>query len=509
MKHKYIVWSVISLMIQMVLFGCIRDNGNYEYIPENELLPVTIAPLEEQYQAYQGDSMIIVPKFEKMDDEQRYHYRWYTLNVDREVHELATTRDFKDIVRLPQGEYTLYYEVKDTVRDIFRRVTSRLSVTALIQNGWYILKEIDGMTDFDYEGLDGSRVNDVLQNVVGEEQLKGKPLKLVYQPESYYTELINEEGNTIVLKNQKAIHILSDQELKTLDATTLQIFKQYRDEFYAFPAEAHPMNLNYEKDYLLYIDGGKFYSCSIGGVGKFGEAKYIDNYNYDYELFPEMIVVRDKALIYDRKSRSFLYGTHDAAYLSRFNEVSDETSVTSIKAEMVALFNSRAEYNTMNGYAILKNEDVNVAGDYLLMSLKFSSWSLGSNPVTEVSLIPSDCYLPHASVFGAHATVNCIYFGKGNKLMAYTDAVVEEHERLVTLFDENEEVAFIQNVKAKVLGDTKVMNYLVVATNNVEGWKVYFFALVGETAEIDPNPVHVIKGEGRVKQVVYYNSSKY
>ena len=111
MKHKYIVWSVIGLMIQMVLFGCIRDNGNYEYISENELLPVAIVPLEEQYEAYQGDSMIIVPKFEKMDDEQRYHYRWYALNADREVQELATTRDFKDIVRLPQGEYTLYYEV--------------------------------------------------------------------------------------------------------------------------------------------------------------------------------------------------------------------------------------------------------------------------------------------------------------------------------------------------------------------------------------------------------------
>ena len=234
-----------------------------------------------------------------------------------------------------------------------------------------------------------------------------------------------------------------------------------------------------------------------------------DNYDYDYELFPEMIVVRDKALVYDRKSRSFLYGTHDAAYLSHFNETPDETSVTSIKAEVVALFNSRAEYNTMNGYAILKNEDVDVAGDYLLMSLKFSSWSLSNNPVTEVSLIPSDCNLPHASVFGAHATVNCIYFGQDNKLMAYTDAVVEEHERLVTLFDDNEEVAFIQNVKAKVRGDSKIMNYLVVATNSVEGWKVYFFTLVGETAEIAPKPVHVIKGEGRAKQVVYYNSSKY
>ena len=143
------------------------------------------------YQVYQGDSLVIIPVFESMDNEGRYQYKWFVSNSDREISLLGENKDFKDVVRLSQKEYTLYFEVKDPKLDVYRQVSSKLSVTANVQNGWYVLKEQDGMTDFDYEGVDNSRVDNVMKNVMGGQQLQGKPLKIVYHPKSYYTESVN------------------------------------------------------------------------------------------------------------------------------------------------------------------------------------------------------------------------------------------------------------------------------------------------------------------------------
>ena len=508
MNNVYKMVVLLCCFAQSLFVGCIDDPGNYEYVSEDELFPVTIAPLKDMYQVYQGDSLVIIPVFESMDNEGRYQYKWFVSNSDREISLLGENKDFKDVVRLSQKEYTLYFEVKDPKLDVYRQVSSKLSVTANVQNGWYVLKEQDGMTDFDYEGVDNSRVDNVMKNVMGGQQLQGKPLKIVYHPKSYYTESVNAEGKTVVLRNQKAIHVLSEQEFKTIDASTLQLFKNYNDEFYAFPVGAFPGDLSYQREYLFYVDAGKLYSCYIGGVGKFGTSKYIDNYNYDLDLYPGMISNRDRVIVFDRKSNTFMLGTHDDKKLLRFRDESGSRSLTSMDADLVTLLQRTSpEDYTSTGYAIMKNKHTSEKGDYVLLSMTLASYNSNYYPA-EIDTIPAGCYMPRAKVWGTHLVSNCIYFGKENQLWVYTNAAIEQREKMIKTFPENEEIAFIQNIEGRVFGDTKAINYLVVATNTDREWKVYFFTIVGKKPENNPEQAHLIKGEGRVRQVMYYNSSK-
>lgn len=46
---------------------------------------------------------------------------------------------------------------------------------------------------------------------------------------------------------------------------------------------------------------------------------------------------------------------------------------------------------------------------------------------------------------------NCIYFGKKNQFWVYTNAAIEQQEKIIKTFSENEEIAFIQREKECLL----------------------------------------------------------
>lgn len=517
MKNRYKVIGMCCLIMQLFgLSACIDDTGNYDYMAEDDLLPVTIKPLDESYEAFQGDSLVIIPEFECMDDETRYQYKWYVLQSEsRELTVLSEEKDFRKIIPLPQKEYILYFEVKDPELNVYRRATSKLFVTANIQNGWYVLKGIDGMTDFDYMGVDSSRVDNVMKMIVGDARLQGDPLKIMYHPKSYYTESVDEEGNTVILRNQKAIHLISDRDFKTIDAATLQLFKNYEDEFYSFPAGAFPCDINYQKEYLFYLDAGKLYTCYIGGVGKFGMPKNKDA-KFDYDLHPQMISNRDMALVFDRKSKTFFKGTNSNEGLSYYRDETGNSLWNSLNAEVVTMLQkSSPEDYSGTGYVILKDYSKSSGTEYALLSMSISTYST-SYPVSAWNTIPQGCYLPYSTVWGAHKNSDCIYFAKGgNVLGVYVNATgLDEREEFFEIRDndevadeDGEEIVFIQNIEGRFAGDKEKANYLVVAMNHAKGYKVYFFTIVGKTPEFDIKPKYVLKGEGKAKYVMYYNSS--
>lgn len=506
MKNKYSFLLTTWLLVQLFVTGCITDNGNYTYQEELEMLPVVIEPLADLYQVYQGDSLRITPSFKKMDDENRYEYKWYVLNNDNnEVTVLGTEMRLNDVVGLSQKEYDLYFEVKDPNLDVFIRTTSKLSVASNIQNGWYILKEVDGMTDFDYEGIDKLRVHDVMKEVVGDEQLKGKPVRIVYHRDSYYTEGVDDKGKPVILRNQKAIHVLSDTEFKTVDAAKIKLFKQYDDQFYIKPEMTKPMFLNFQGSELFYIDAGGLYTLGVGGVGKFASKKYIGNFDFDYSLFPSMLSAKRMSMVFDTKRRSFLLASHDAPRLSLFANLSGQPSLNNMDADLVTIIQQTSQDNTsVKGYAIMKSRSNSNEHKLLYMELSTSN----ENPAMHERVIPSKSYLPFAKAYGGHPT-NTIFFSKGNELWAYnssSDDTGTERDMKLKTFPADEEVAFIKYESAYLPGGEKRTYHLVVATNNTQGWKVYFFGMEGQTAVIKPDPEYIITGEGKVKEVMYYSS---
>ncbi|MFR5660290.1 MAG: hypothetical protein ACLUDU_20835, partial [Butyricimonas faecihominis] len=237
---------------------------------------------------------------------------------------------------------------------------------------------------------------------------------------------------------------------------------------------------------------------------------------FDYDLHPQMISNRDMALVFDRKSKTFFKGTHSNEGLSYYRDETGNSLWNSLNAEVVTMLQkSSPEDYSGTGYVILKDYSKSSGTEYALLSMSISTYST-SYPVSAWNTIPQGCYLPYSTVWGAHKNSDCIYFAKGgNVLGVYVNATgLDEREEFFEIRDndevadeDGEEIVFIQNIEGRFAGDKEKANYLVVAMNHAKGYKVYFFTIVGKTPEFDIKPKYVLKGEGKAKYVMYYNSS--
>lgn len=491
------------VLIVIMLSSCIDDKGNYNYLSLDELMPVSIEKLEAKYNVYQGGRLRIDPVFTAIDDENRYTYTWYAM-VRRSKTILSAKKLLDTIIALPQDEYALHFEVRDEKLDIFKSVSSKLSVTANIQNGWYILKSRDGTTDFDYRGVDGLHADNVMQTIAGNEELQGDALQILLQPDKYTTESTNESGAPVILREQKAIHVLSTKEFKTIDAARFRLFKKYDDQFYNPPAVRRPCGIYYHQDNTFYIDNALLYGSNFGGVGKYGSPFYYDEFNVDYEIFPSILLHKDKAIVFDTKSSTFYVAAYDPRNLkmTRFRASSDGASLTNMDMEMIGLFQRTPPgAYTPNGYALLKKKGTETHYLYTIQVTGFTTY-----PVTGINRVPANAEMVKAKVFGTHRMAECLYYSSDNRLCMYVNSATEHRESVLRTFPEGEEIAFIHHFVAAMPDEGQPVNTLAVATNNAEGWKVYLFVMVQDTPEISAEPKVVLSGAGKAKQVIYFNS---
>lgn len=506
MKIKYILFAII--IITGIWTSCVEDPGNYDYKTKEELLPVEITSLESSYVILQAEKLAITPEFIKMDNENRYSYLWYTISQSggqipvRDT--LAQTKDLDVVVKLKAGTYKLYFEVRDLQLDIYINATSSLEVTqSNITGGWFILKDENDETDFDYINLKGEMTKNVLQNISIDKQLKGKAKKIIYQSSRYYHQQVNEDGTVTLLTNQRAYHIVSDKEYKTFNAANLSIFKEYEEQFYSFPG-AGIADVGYDGSSNLYtINTNKIYSIYgySSNVGKYGLEKLIGT-SSDYSLYGEMVTNDGNAMVFDNKSKSFLYTSGSGTSLNYFKDKDGEVSLKNMKSNIKALLPRKIALST-TAFAIVENLNTTTdTGKYSLLSISFNFSNTSEYPVTQIDTIPNKYQMPTAKVLAAPLVSSCIYFSNDNKLNVYITAG-DNRESVLKNFPADETISCIKNVNGKMNGETVNKNYLAVTTNSNRGWKLYLFEIIGVTPEIDPEPVHVIEGEGNARYIMY------
>ena len=125
---KKIIESIIgSIAFLFILAGCYNDKGNYDYISESELMSVEITAIDST-STKANDVLTITPKLTN-DDTSRYKYYWYTIdqNYPYSRDTLSTKHDLSVTCNLAVGKYTLYYQVKDSVKNIYKSVNAPLS----------------------------------------------------------------------------------------------------------------------------------------------------------------------------------------------------------------------------------------------------------------------------------------------------------------------------------------------------------------------------------------------
>jgi hypothetical protein len=507
MKVKNI-FITVNVLAVLFFTSCVKDFGNYEYQDPDTALPVSISGVKDTA-IMKGEYLVINPEVTIAGDQSNYTYSWYVMPAvaagalpTKTV--WSSAKNLNQQITLAAGQYLLNFAVIDSVRDIYVRREVALNVKASeVGAGWFVLKNIDNETDFDYIKNDGAFYPDVLLTLAepAGSRLKGKALKIDYQPTRYYHQIKDETGKvTQTLTNQSVYHVISDEDIKVFNSKDLKLFKNQEDVFYT-PTVCRPQNIGYSfSANLFFINNGKILAI-YGVMANIGKLTPKAGF---YTFHSDMLVHRSgQAMGFDLDSRTFY---HVDAYSDMVTFRNGQISTTNMNATLINLLSATevGQYGVPRGLAVMKNPDKN---EFYLVTLDYKNSNAYPIAVSESNpdrvafdTIPAGSKFPTASVKAAPFSGNFAYFAEGNKLSVYRNAPgLAVRESLLKEFPEDETISYIAHTYK-----TGSFNYLAVLTNSSAGWKLYVFNVIGlGNPEFEDTPAFVRQGTGNARFVMY------
>lgn len=500
LKNIFIFLGLITFL--QGVQSCIDDRGNYDYIDLKTLLPVTISGFEDTTVVMRS-TLCITPILEGMDDESRYVHLWYaapsvTAGSAPQRDTLSLSRELSFDVTYESGTYNLVYELRDPKRDIYVQKRVLMTVQSDISAGWYVMKEENDETDIDYITMDGVKIENLILSS-GQERLAGKPVKMAYQSSRYTPVVTNPDGTKTKLVNKKAFHVFSDRDIKIFNADNMGLFYNYEDYFYEVPDERKPQNCGFYSTDLYVINAGKVYTLygMSPNSGMLGYAK-----PGMYDLHPDMVIGGLSGMFFDKNTRTFYSTSTSGSAMNLFADGTDgEISPSNMNVDMVRLL-TRLEGYSVSAFAVMKNKD---KAEYYLFDIAFN---MTEYPFVAIDTIPVHCEMPRAEVMASSVYASCIYYAKseadGDVLKVYKNIKNDNRESELMRFP-GEKIAYIVNINYNPWGgaEEKKFNHLVVLTNSADGWKLYRFKTIGQTPEIEPEPVIIYSGKGKAGYVMF------
>lgn len=495
-KFRNIVY--LYLCMAAVCLGCYDDKGNYDYLGRDELMPVKIDGLKDSYSMGMLSSLQLQPEVTGMDAEENYQFTWYYSSLSSNIKyrdTLALSRNLDVEFDCTPGKYALIYEVRDKRTGLYINKKIELEFVSDFDHGWYVLKDENGLTDFDFISPDSNLRNDVYSKIHGH-KMPGEAVRIVYQSNRYRQEIVQPDG-TVKYEQKPAIHVVSRNDFNVLSAADLTLYKDYNDFFLEVPPVRAPQNFSAisNRGHLALINDGQLYL--LYGMGS-NTGRVNVPLGGDYQLADGMVVNQSRGvMVFDRNSRSFLHsGSFQSTRLQKFKEkeLAGGTFVLSpsdMDADLVALLHR--DWSDLSGsakaYALMQN-----GNEYYLADIRFD----GNYPFVSFDTLSGSYQVAKAKVFATHQVASCIYFAAGSTLYAHTvsrDNTLPAEIKEKTLRDfPGETIAYIAHVKSTNAKDA--FDNLVVLTNREGGsWKLYRFALKGNTFEIEPEPVAVYEGQ--------------
>lgn len=496
MNSKILQMGLALVMTTGLLASCYKDNGNYDYISEDEALKVTLGPLESQ--SVKANAVLHIEPAISGDEDGQFSYLWYTLssgdyNVSRDT--LSQERELNAPVNLKEGKYTLYYQVTNEANGVYRAVSAPLTVSATdITSGWYVMKEIEGGVDFDYHSL--SSKNDAFNFMtasLGMAPMAGKPVGMIFQNGTYATEIENADGTTTKESNLTAFHIMTSKDYVTLSGSDFSVLKTLDQQFYEAP-EAVNFNLlyidtsmhDYGVDYCYMINDGKYHSLG-NDVGKWGYKAA-----GDYHLLPTLIGAEFYTFAYDDKNKQVVTTYDGIACAQDFYG----TDVTELQDSNMVVSNVVSHIDGYSAEFYLVGTSGNTGKNYVINVALFTPYVY----YLEYFESPADSRLFSSTVMASTPTSSVIYFADGEKLYAHHVATGED--RLVKSFAAGQEISFIKNVSGTE-SDGTAFDDLVVITNGASGYSVYRFPLVGSAGELNTEVGAAMSGTGKASYLMF------
>ena len=502
----------LCLAASLLAASCIDDKGNYDYVSGESVMPVSITGMAKDTTIQQGSDFVLTAGkhfIVNNDDPSRYTYQW---SVSEAVTGgflptrtyIGEEENLNYPMKLAVGDWTLTLQIWDKKLDIYTKSQMSLKVVATpLDKGWYVLKDQDGYTDIDYITDGGKMYADVL--APSGNRVKGTAVKIAYQPSRYYHVKKNADGTSTTLSNQKALHILTTEDLCTFNAQDLQLFKTFQDQFYTAPSTCNPQDIDVAGTDLNMINNGQMFGIygMSSNIGKYGGAKV-----GDLDIYPCMLNNASNELVWDKKSHSFYSGRASMSTLTPFTDpapnASFPASLSDMPYDMVKMTAGQAgNYSGDYGFALMKGTS---DGKYYLAHLRYDySGSYSTYPMTSWLEVPSNSTLLQNDCMATPASGEFVYYSIGNKVYTYTNASgISDRDHLQLTLPENEKVVYMFNFRSTY---RDIYNNLAVLSSTPTGWTLRSYEPAGiDIEEINPQPKATYSGTGNGRYVMYRNN---
>ncbi|HJF69870.1 MAG TPA: hypothetical protein K8V05_03850 [Butyricimonas virosa] len=490
---------MFALLVASLVMGCIDDKGNYDYVPVDELFPVAISGLKDEVDVLVGEELKLTATVQGDEQLENLRYAWF-LNAGTGMRDtLGYGKELNYKVELESATYTLLFEVKDTVKEVFVRHEMKLAVQTVYSKGWLVMESDGTGSDVDFVSVDGE-VRENQFTATGSGRMPGEPRQIFYW-KNHNHEV--DYGDSVVVEKKEAFLFLSEHDMRVCNANNMEVLKRGVECFYEAPEVLEPRCVVGKGGSAVHLNnaGMSYYLPDNGAnIGKFGYPPMGPDGTYNYDMHRDMFYGSQYTVAWDQESHSFVYADFNNTPLSYFNASTGEDygPVSNMDKELVRLLYRYYVYNkttyqyTYYSYAVMKDPD----GKIVIADVSSSKLVY---PLAGYYDVPEGGKLGEAEVMAVHESSPKVFFSAGNELWEHnvnfaTDLSVRE--RIVYTFPGEEKIAFMQHVD----------DDLVVLTNSAAGWNLYAFPFIGGGSEFDgsvsPEKVLIARGEGQGRYVL-------
>ncbi|HEY8389232.1 MAG TPA: PKD-like family lipoprotein, partial [Parasegetibacter sp.] len=406
---KSILYIVVVIL---VLTGCYKDKGNYEYIAINDIKASFVS---DTFRVIRLDTLTITPKLSGLDTN-RLHFEWRIVGVSDpneplgigKIVTLSRERRFKEQITLPatSGYYLFDFVAIDTVTNVKYFTHLRLQVSTELQTGWMFLEQNQSNGDISFL----TPADKVIRRVYSAGNPE-KPLPLsVRELHSYATGSLLGTLNLVYFDGGGYI----------LDNTSLQVKGNYEDMFYVKPEVVNPSNMIKPSpfNYGPYtFNNGKVYALNGTFASLLFGTAFTPPDNKGYYLAPYVAGgLGNGGVFFDQANYRFLYDGGAASTSLKVFPVNTSMAfdLNNVKKKMLIM---KAGLGPAiwpsNWYAVFKNEN----NDSCFLYTINASGNMTTAPVAEAyQPILNSPDVHRSPTFLFSNSVKQMYYAADNKL---------------------------------------------------------------------------------------------
>jgi hypothetical protein len=493
----------ILALAAALLAGCVEDTGNYTYLAPDEVSPVILSTLEENYDAISLEKLVIDPEIRDGGD--AYEYAWYIYpvnNTGRPFDTLGYERKLDYTVTAQSGTYYLVFKVTDTERGTSVYQQTTLNISSIFGKGFYVNKYENGRTDVDFIDRYGVVNHNLLKQLNGDD-LPGKPIRSAYVVNQYSYEVEDAAGE-ITRETLKPAYILcTDEDMRIYHGDNMQLLKTWDEAFLELPAVKKPQGVWGSSGGFMLLNNNSLQFCHTNGysVGKFGYPHPSGDYKYATQVGPSS----SGYCVFDETAGTFL-GYYYTFITPLTNPYDYGTRHNYFDYDLIWL-RTQPFYATSspNTFALIKSRVDNSA-------LVVNMWAgyIQNNMFvfeSEYPLAPG-LDLLDGKVFTCHgggtsgSTVaghSVIYYSTGDNNVHYYNISNQTTKTSVVTLPPDEEIVYLEHAYDYYYG----VSLFIVLADKGGNWVLHVYDMEGATPDIKLPAVETYTGNGTPVNLIY------